>query len=87
MASQSPNKAAGWRYEFEKSIQEFYNHKDPIYISIDPPKYPKWSSQAFPVSPAPDPLDGPETRKPIGTRDPDKFLKEQQDKLWKEMMG
>ncbi len=27
-----------------------------------------------------------ETEKPIGTRDPDKFLKEQQDKLWKEMM-
>jgi len=27
-----------------------------------------------------------ETEKPIGTRDPDKFLKEQQDRLWEEMM-
>jgi hypothetical protein len=29
---------------------------------------------------------GCEADKPIGTRDPDKFLKEQQNKLWAEMM-
>lgn len=31
--------------------------------------------------------EGVESQKPMGTRDPDVYLREQQDKLWKEMMS
>ncbi len=44
------------------------------------------STPPYVLDKAPEPSYACEVDKPAGTRDPDKFLKEQQDKLWKEMM-
>lgn len=47
---------------------------------IDISKYPKWKSHDATSKRGQEKTS--ETDKPIGTRDPDKFLKEQQNKLW-----